>query len=116
MPHVQVKGTPSVEEVAPKLSGFQLAEPPLVLKVKSVYLALDRRHALAEALVVEGYLRQAFFLLLREDEDGILIRCHPACQPQKTDGVKKLIALLGRRCVELFPGSSVGNTNLSSYL
>ena len=116
MPHVQVVGSCQVEKLAGPLSGLTEAAPPRILKVRDAYLSPARNHLLLEAFVVEGYLRQGFFLLIRQEEDGLLIRCHPFGAPQKTDGVKHLITLVAKKCIELCPGSRVGNTNLKDYL
>lgn len=116
MPHVQVIGTGPLEQLIEPLMGVLEAAPPLVLKIEDVYRSADGRRLILEALVVEGYLRQGFFLLVRRDEEGLIIRCHPTTPVQKTDGVKRLIAKLGQKCAQLFPGSRIGNTNLAAFL
>ncbi|MBM3316732.1 MAG: hypothetical protein FJY75_02665 [Candidatus Eisenbacteria bacterium] len=116
MPHVQLRGAVRVADLAAPLADFMEAQPPEVRKIQGAFLALDRRHLLLEAVVVEAYLRQSFFLLLREEEEGLLIRCHPVGTPQKTDGVKRLIAAVARRCRALRPDLVVGNTNLEALL
>ena len=116
MPHVQIIGAGRLEELIEPLMGLLEAAPPLILKIEDIYRSADRRRLILDALVVEGYLRQGFFLLVRQDEEGLVIRCHPATPVQKTDGVKRLIARLGKKCVQLFPGSRIGNTNLTPYL
>ena len=116
MPHVQVVGSCRVEELAAPLSSLTEAGPPRILKIREAYFNPARNHLLLEAFVVEGYLRQGFFLLIRQEEETLLLRCHPFGAPQKTDGVKRLIALVAKRCIELCPGSRVGNTNLKDYL
>jgi hypothetical protein len=116
VPHVQVVGDCPLETLRDGLAGFQAGTPPQVLKIRDCYLNARGTQLLLEAIVVEGYLRQGFFLLARRDEDGILIRCHPSSPVQKTDGVKALIARLGARCTLLCPGARIGNTNLGDYL
>lgn len=116
MPHVQIVGGCRLSDLRTALTEFRAGAPPLVLKIRETYQNDSATQMLLEAVVVEGYLRQTFFLLVRTDEDGILIRCHPASPVQKTDGVKTLIARLGARCVELCPGAQVGHTNLAEFL
>ena len=116
MPHVQIVGSCQVRDLCAPLSQVLASTPPQVLKVQNAYLAADGSQLLLEAVVVEGFLRQSFFLLVRQETTGVLIRCHPFSPPQKTDGVKRLIALVARRCLELCPGSRAGNTNLTPYL
>lgn len=116
MPHVQLRGPCRVSELAAPLERFMETEPPEVRKVLGAYLSLDRARLVLEVVVVEAYLRQNFFLLLRDEEDGILIRCHPIGTPQRTEGVKRLIARLARHCLALRPECAIGNTNLEAFL
>jgi|WetSurMetagenome_2_1015567.scaffolds.fasta_scaffold238150_2 hypothetical protein len=116
MPHVQVTGPCRVEDLAPSLASLVEAQPPEVLKIQAAYLALDRSQLILEAIVVEEYLRQSFFLLLRDEPEGIMIRCHPFCSPQKTDAVKRLIARIARAALALHPACAVGHTNLQAFL
>ncbi len=116
MPHIEILGAGRAQDLAGPLGGFAQQRPAFVARVLDVYLSPDCRRLLLEVVLVEGHLRQNFFLLVRDEEGGVLIRCHPSSPVQKTDGVKTLIALLGRRCLELRPGSRVGHTNLQSWL
>lgn len=113
MPHMQIVGPCRIRDLSASLSRIVESYPPQVLKIQKAYLDPEATALVLEAIVVEGYLRQSFFLLVRQEEDGVLVRCHPFCAPQKTDGVKRLIALVARRCLELCPGSRVGHTNLT---
>jgi hypothetical protein len=116
MPHVQVVGPCRIRDLSAPLSRIVESYSSGVLKVQGACLDTEATHLILEAIVVEGYLRHSFFLLVRQETDGVLVRCHPFCAPQKTDGVKRLIALVARRCLALCPGSRVGNTNLTPYL
>jgi hypothetical protein len=116
MPHVEIVGPCRVRDLAVPLGDFEAKEPPFVAKIQDAYLSADGGRLLLDALVVEGYLRQSFFLLAKDEEGGVLIRCHPSSAVQKTEGVKTLIAMLGHRCLELCPGSRVGHTNLQGWL
>jgi len=116
MPHVQLTGPCRVRDLREPLAAFLDAAPSEVLKIQAAYLDGDAQRLLLEAVVVEAYLRQNFFLLVRADDDGLIVRCHPFSSPQKTPGVKRLIARVALRCVELCPGARIGNTNLREYL
>ncbi len=116
MPHVQIVGACRIRDLIAPLTGYLESAPPLVLKVAVVYIDPRETQLLLEAIAVEGYLRQSFFLLVRQESDGVLIRCHPFCAVQKTDGVKRLIARVAQRCLQCCPGSHTGNTNLTAYL
>ena len=116
MPHMQIVGPCRIRDLSAPLSQIVESYPRQVLKVQNAYLDPAATSLVLEAVVVEGYLRQNFFLLVRQEENGVLVRCHPFSAPQKTDGVKRLIALVARRCIELCPGGRVGNTNLMPFL
>jgi hypothetical protein len=116
MPHIQLKGSCELRRLCEPLAALQRAAPPLVMKIQHVYLAPAEEQMILEAVVVEEYLRQNFFLLIRRDADGLIVRCHPFSAPQKTDGVKQLIALVAGCCREVCPQLEIGNTNLQSFL
>jgi len=116
MPHVKIVGPCRVRDLAAPLGMFAEQQPPFVAKIQDTYLSADGERLLLDALVVEGYLRQSFFLLLKNERGGVLIRCHPSSAVQKSEGVKTLIAKLGRRCLELCPDSQIGHTNLQTWL
>jgi len=116
MPHVQIRHAQPLAALLPALSSFQETAAPDVRKVQAAYLAPDGHHLLLEVIVVEQYLRQRFFLLLREEAGNVVVRCHPFCAPQKTDGVKRLIAGIAQLCRAQSPGGEIGHTNLEPYL
>ena len=116
MPHVQIKGTIDLPVLVTELGQVLESKPPLVLKVAEAYLGGAGEKILLEAVVVEGHLRQNFFILIRAEAGALIVRCHPAMHVQKTEGVKEMIALIGRKTLALIPGGSVGNTNLGPYM
>jgi hypothetical protein len=116
MPHVQVKGEFELPKLAESLAFVVETNPPLVLKIAEAYLGHTGERLLIEVVVKEGHLKQNFFVLIRQDKVGIIIRCHPAMHVQKTDGVKAMIAFVGKKCLALYPGATLGNTNLEPFL
>jgi hypothetical protein len=116
MPHVQILGSLRLADVGDLAAGLLVAHPPLILKVQEAYLGRRGQQLLLECMVAEGYLRQHFFLLLNQQEQGILIRCHPAVPVQKTSGVKQLIAEIARTCIQKYPAARIGHTNLQPLL
>jgi len=116
MPHVELEGPCNLRDLRGPLASLLLAEPPQVLKIQGAYLDAAEERLILEAVVVEEFLRQSFFLLVRRDTGRLMVRCHPASAPQKTEGVKRLIAQVARRCRELCPELDIGHTNLQRYL
>ena len=109
MPHVQIVGPAPLVDLVDPLAQVIDQSPRQVLKIKDAYMGLDEQRLLLEGVVIEGHLRQSFFLLLRQAEDGLIVRCHPSSPVQKTAGVKALIALVARTCQAASPGSRIGN-------
>lgn len=116
MPHIQILNAPAASEIARCLEPFTVSNPPEILKLLDVYASASTQRVLVEVVVVEGHLRQNFFLLLREEEGVFLMRCHPMLPVQKTDGVKRVIIEVARRILQAAPQARLGNTNLSALL
>jgi len=116
LPHVLVAGAAGLEAFH---AGFQPAgftEGGVVHRVLAAYLCHDRRGVLLDCLVVEGHLRQGFFVLLTESPEGIMVRLLPRTSPQKTAGVKRLLVWIASRLRAGTPGAEFGRTNLAAQM
>lgn len=89
-----------------------LREGSTVIKMLVAFLAHDERSALVECVVVEGHLRQGFFVLLGKRDEVTVGRVHPRSAPEKSPGVKRCIAWVTDQLHKSNPGSEFGNTNL----
>ncbi|MBD3235992.1 MAG: hypothetical protein GF330_04765 [Candidatus Eisenbacteria bacterium] len=116
MPHVQVVGECRLRDLREALGDFQTGAPPLLMRIRETFVNAPGTQLLLEAIVIEGYLRQSFFLLVRSEARGVLVRCHPASPVEKTTGVKTLIARVGAQIVARCPGTEIGHTNLAEFL
>jgi hypothetical protein len=74
------------------------------------------RTPLIQALVVEPRVNRKFYVLLVEKPEGLLVRLDPLTDPEKTDGVKRLLALVAEWIRRVSPGSCFGTTNLREFL
>jgi len=85
------------------------------VKFDRLYLETSERAALIEALVVDRGHPQRFFVHLAARDGGVMVRCEPLTDPEKTAGVKHALALaadrLRRDC-----GGRYGSTNIAEYL
>lgn len=84
--------------------------------MQSSYLAHDARSLLLECVTVEGYLRQAFFVVLTDRPERVMIRLLPRTSPEKTPGVRRCVAWIALWFRSTFPGSQLGSTNLEAEL
>jgi hypothetical protein len=87
-----------------------------ILKVVDVYLNRARHVALVDCVVVEDGRSRAFFVQLSQKGRQITVRLLPATDPEKTDGVKRLMAVIATQLQESIAGSFFGKTNLQDFL
>jgi hypothetical protein len=87
-----------------------------ILKVVDVYLNRSSRTALVDCVVVEEGRSQSFFVQLSQKDRQITVRLLPATDPEKSVGVKRIMALIARQIYESTGGSRFGKTNLQEYL
>jgi hypothetical protein len=116
MPHVVIEG-------AGELQGLYQAFTPIIhragteiLKVQEFYLARSGRDALLESVAIEQGVARSFFVQLKQHDTTITVRLLPATDPEKTAGVKKVMALVAGFIRRMYPSSRYGKTNLQEYL
>jgi hypothetical protein len=87
-----------------------------ILRVVDVYLSRSGHTALVDSVVVEEGRSQAFFVQLSQKDRQITVRLLSATDPEKTDGVKRIMALIAGQLRESAEGSRFGKTNLQAFL
>jgi hypothetical protein len=87
-----------------------------ILKVVDFYINRFGHTALIDCVVVVEGRSQAFFVQLSQKDRQITVRLLPATDPEKTDGVKRAMALIALRIREAIVGSPFGRTNLQEFL
>ncbi len=112
MPHREIKGSVDLAAFVRDFEVQTLREGSAVIKMLVAFLAHDQRSALVECVVVEGHLRQGFFVLLGQRNEVTVGRVHPRSSPEKSPGVKRCIAWVTEQLHRSNPGSEFGNTNL----
>ena len=116
MPHVEVRGPVHLPGFHARFVPRSLREGETVTKALGAFLAYDGRTLLVDLLIVEGFLRQSFFLVLTEREDGAMVRLLPRTSPEKTAGVRRAVAWMATWLQAASPSSVVGATNLEAFL
>ncbi|HET8946415.1 MAG TPA: hypothetical protein VFQ07_05490 [Candidatus Polarisedimenticolia bacterium] len=115
MPHILVEGTLRLADVARRHAPSSAQRGEVLVKFDRLYLETGERAALIEALVVDRGHPQRFFVQLAARDGGVMVRCEPLTDPEKTAGVKHALALaadrLRRDC-----GGRYGSTNIAEYL
>jgi hypothetical protein len=99
------------------IHSLQLGNEPFeILKVVDLYLNRSGHTALVDCVVVEDGRAQAFFVQLAQKDRQITVRLLAATDPEKTVGVKRVIALIAQQLHEATVGSRFGPTNLQDFL
>lgn len=115
MPHVVLEGGITIDEAERRFEPFVHRDGALVVKAERFYRERQARAALIEMVVVEAGHTQKFFIQLSPREGGLTVRLEPLTDPEKTAGVRRAIALLAHRIVEV-SGCVYGRTNIQEYL
>jgi hypothetical protein len=79
---------------------------------------INARHseALVDVTVVENRRAQSFFALILQRENGALVKLLPRTDPEKTDGVRKVVALIAGQLKAQSPACRYGQNNIEGYL
>ena len=116
MPHVVIE---EALDLGLACQGIKLAavrSGSEILKVVDVYLNRSCRTALVDCVVVEEGRSRPFFVQLSQKDRQITLRLLPATDPEKTVGVKRIMALIAGQLCDAIGGSRFGKTNLQEYL
>jgi hypothetical protein len=116
MPHIQVLGADPLEPLAARFEPLSSRHGDTITKATAFYLNARDRTALVEALVVEPHVHRKFYILLTEKSGGLMVRLDPLTDPEKTDGVKRLLAEVAAWVRRASPRGRYGTTNLSEFL
>jgi hypothetical protein len=115
VPHILVEGTLTLADVARRHTPSSERRGEVLVKFDRLYLDTGGRAALLEALVVDRGHPQRFFVQMAARDGGIMVRCEPLTDPEKTAGVKHALALAAHR-LRLEGGGRYGSTNIAEYL
>lgn len=116
MPHVVLKGTINMVDIFQKLSPIAFNHEKTLLKTSDKYINFKETSILVESLAIEDGNKIGFLVLVGKREDGVVVRIYPEFDVEKTNGVKKILALLAKQLIEKFPELEIGKTNLQEFL
>jgi hypothetical protein len=102
------------------LAGFARAWTPLVvrsgsdvLRADELYLERGGRGLLIESLCIEAGRKQPFYVKISlHDRGSATVRIDPMTHPERSDGVRALVAEIAARLLAATPGARVDTTNL----
>lgn len=116
MPHVVIEEAPDLGAACQAIELATVRGDGEILRVVDVYLNRAGRTALVDCVAVEAGRSQPFFVQLSQKERQITVRLLPATDPEKTAGVKRLLARIAGQVHRAASGSRLGKTNLQDFL
>ena len=116
MPHIVVEGMPKLETFFANYTPSVHQLPNGALKLMDSFINQKKTCILIEALAAEGGPPNRFFVQVLQHDMKTTIKIYPGTDPEKTPGVKKLLALVAHQFITDFDGTNYGTTNLQEYL
>ena len=116
MPHIVLENINSTKEAFEALENFSNKIEGGILKVMDKYINENAQSALIESLAIENGVNQTFFVQLSEKKSSLTVRLFPLTDPQKTDGVKTIMATIAKQIKDTNPAITYGKNNLEDFL
>jgi hypothetical protein len=114
VPHVVIEGVGDLSAFARVWQPFVVRRGPDILRADHLFLSADARSCLIDALCVEAGRKQPFYVKLAvHDRGSATVRVDPMTHPERSEGVRDLVAQIGARLLRATPGGRVGATNLT---
>jgi hypothetical protein len=116
MPHIVIEGPLQLASFFKTYAPCVHALPGGALKLMDAFLSQNGSNMLVEAIAAEGGPPNRFFIQILQHDRKTTVKLYPGSDPEKTPGVKKLLALVARQIRLNCPGTAYGSTNLNDYL
>ena len=115
MPHIVLENISDVKHVYEAITPFAEKIEKGMLKVIDKYINSAGQVVLVEALAIEDGRNHNFFIQLSGKTSSITIRLLPMTDPEKTNGVKTIMAKIAKQIKDTDPNITYGKTNLQDY-
>jgi hypothetical protein len=116
MPHVVIHGPLTLEDIWLAYTHVDVTQKDIRFKTEGCYLEQDKKELLVRCLVVERGFAKKFFVRLHQRPDEITIKLEPLTDPEKTDGVRRLLGMFAERILTAEPEARVTQTNIQAFL
>ena len=116
MPHVVIDGPASIEQFYQQFEPIDVREADTILKIKDIFLNTEKMKALLECVVVEKRFPQTFYMIVSQKANTITVRLDPLTDPEKNNGVKRLLALVAYTLKSQEPACRYLKHNLTGFL
>jgi hypothetical protein len=116
MPHIVIEGDFRLETFFSTYTPLVYPLPNGALKLMDAFLNQSGSNMLIEAIAAEGGPPNRFFIQILQHDHKTTVKLYPGSDPEKTPGVKKLLAIVAHHICTNCPGTTYGPTNLQEYL
>lgn len=108
-----IEGVVDLSAFARAWQPFVLRRGADILRADQLLLASDARACLIEATCVEAGRKQPFYVKVAvHDRGSATVRIDPMTHPERSPGVRDLVAQIGALLLRATPGGRTGATNL----
>lgn len=116
MPHIVLENINATQEAYEAIESFSNKIEGGILKVTDKYINANKQTALIEALAIENGKNQNFFVQLSQKKTSLTVRLLPLTDPEKTDGVKTIMAIIAKQIKDSNENITYGKNNLEDFL
>ena len=116
MPHIVLEKINSTKAAFDAVQPFANKIDGGILKVVDKYINANEQTALIESLAIENGVNQNFFVQLSQKKSSLTVRLLPMTDPEKTSGVKLIMASIAKQIKDIDSTIEYGKNNLEDFL
>lgn len=116
MPHIVLENINNTKEAFDSVNSFAQKIDGGMLKVMDKYINANEQTALIDSLAIENGKNQNFFMQLSQKKSSLTIRLLPLTDPEKTKGVKTIMAAIAKQIKDANSEIVYGKNNLEDFL
>jgi len=116
MPHIVLENINATKEAYEAVQPFTNKIEGGMLKVMYKFINSTEQTVLIEALAIENGKNQNFFEQLSQKKSSLTVRLLPLTDPEKTNGVKSIMALIAKQIKDSNANIVYGKNNLEDFL
>lgn len=116
MPHIVLENINNTKEAYKAITPFAQKTEDGILKLMDKYINGKEQTVLLESLAIENGVNQNFFIQLSPKQSSLTVRLLPLTDPEKTKGVKSIMAIVAKQIKDTDENIKYGKNNLEDFL
>lgn len=116
MPHIVLEKINTVKDAYEAVQPFTNKIEGGILKVVDKFINAKNQTVLIESLAIENGENQNFFVQLSQKKTSLTVRLLPLTDPEKTNGVKTIMATIAKQIKDTDSSIEYGKNNLEDFL